>query len=131
MNLANCENIKIHFLLDPSCRSDVRRVGTVTLSLCPSDKLCAINWFTASLALSVPQESAFGPELYFDVLGEVLTYLDKGLNLAGCPAAGMDKHGGGVFDIQAPVSEGTAVDTTQSGRNSGAGVQLTANKQRV
>lgn len=79
--------------------------------------VCAINWFTASLALSVPQESAFGPELYFYVLEEVLTYLDKGLNLAGCPAAGMDKHEGGMFDIQAPVSEGTAVDRTQSGRN--------------
>lgn len=59
--------------------------------------------------LSVPQESTFGPELYFDMLVEVLTYLDKGLGLAGCPVAGMDKHEGGIFDTQAPVRDDTTV----------------------
>lgn len=70
------------------------------------DKLSArLIGLLPALTLSVPRESAFGPELYFDMLVEVLTYLDKGLVLAGCPVAGMDKHEGGIFDIQAPVRE--------------------------
>lgn len=65
-----------------------------------SRTVCSINWFTASFDSVSP--SGICPELYFCVLVEVLTYLDKGLNLAGCPVAGMDKHEGGMFDIQRP-----------------------------
>lgn len=57
------------------------------------------------MPLSVSQESAFVPELYFYMLVEVLTYLDKGLGLTGCPADGMDKHSGGMFEIRGPLSK--------------------------
>ena len=42
------------------------------------------------------------------MLVEVLTYLDKGLSLTGCPVDGMDKHRGGMFEILGPVSKETA-----------------------
>lgn len=123
MKLASCEK-KIQFLLDGSCiRGCLQGWDCHTQFVSLRQSVCAINWFTASLG-SASQESAFGPELYFYVLGEVLTYLDKGLNFAGCPAAGMDKHEGGMFDIQGPVSEGTAVARTQSGRSRDSDVQL-------
>lgn len=49
------------------------------------------------------------------MLVEVLTYLDKGLGLTGCPVAGMDKHEGGMFEILGPVSKEMAADNTQLG----------------
>lgn len=60
--------------------------------------------------LAVSQESAFGHELYFYMLAEVLTYLDKGLSLTGRPVDGMDKHGGGMFERLGPVSKELAVE---------------------
>lgn len=44
------------------------------------------------------------------MLVEVLTYLDKGLSLTGCPIDGMDKHEGGMFEILGPVSKEMAAD---------------------
>lgn len=50
------------------------------------------------------------------MLVEVLTYLDKGLSLTGCPVAGMDKHEGGMFEILGPESkEKAASDILQLG----------------
>lgn len=54
----------------------------------------------------------FGPELYFYMLVEVLTYLDKGLCPTGCPVDGMDKHRGGMFEILGTVSKEMAADNT-------------------
>lgn len=110
MKLANCEKkqkkTKWFLLLSSRSRGSLQAWVCVTQRL--RDKLCArLIGLVPALTLSVPQESAVSPELYFDVLVEVLTYLDKGLSLGGCPVAGMDKHEGGIFGIQAPVSEGT------------------------
>lgn len=44
------------------------------------------------------------------MLAEVLTYLNKGLSLTGCPVAGMDKHQGGMFEILGPMSKEMAAD---------------------
>lgn len=60
------------------------------------------------------QESAFVPELYFYMLAEALTYLDKGLGLSGCPVDGMDKHQGGMFEILGPVSKETLADNSET-----------------
>lgn len=52
--------------------------------------------------MSVSQESAFGPELYVYMLVEVLTYLNKGLSLTGCPVNGMVKQKRSMFEILGP-----------------------------
>lgn len=44
------------------------------------------------------------------MLVEVLTYLDKGLRLTGCPVDGMDKHRGGMFEIPGSVSKEQAAE---------------------
>lgn len=49
--------------------------------------------------MSVSQESAVVPELYFYMFVGVLMYLDKGLGFTGSPRDGMNKQGLGVFDI--------------------------------
>lgn len=93
---ANCGDLFIYFLKHLLLRYSRSR-----------GNLQAWGCITPASTLSVPQESTFGPELYFDMLVEVLTYLDKGLGLAGCPVAGMDKHEGGIFDTQAPMRDDT------------------------
>lgn len=40
----------------------------------------------------------------------VLTYLDKGLSLTGCPIDGMGKHEGGMFEILGPISKEMAAN---------------------
>lgn len=44
------------------------------------------------------------------MLVEVLTYLDWGLRLTGCPVDGMDKHKGGMFEIPGSVSKEQAAE---------------------
>lgn len=44
------------------------------------------------------------------MLAEVLTYLNKGLSLTGCPVTGMGKHQGGMFEILGPMSKEMAAD---------------------
>lgn len=102
----------------------VCRLGSASRRVSETNRAQLIGLLPAPTP-SVPQESAFSPELYFDVLVEVLTYLDKGLGLAGCPVAGMDKHEGGIFDSQAPVRDGTAQHSRREN------VCIMQNKQQV